>query len=119
MACAGAVVGQAVNNGNTMGGSNVLAGCTGSGAPERVYTYTAPQNGTLTVVLNAAADLGVYVRTACPDKTTQIACVDAAAGGAAEQFMMPVQGGVPLSIIVDGAGPGEAGPFTLNLTFAP
>jgi hypothetical protein len=41
------------------------------------------------------------------------------AGGAAEQFMMPVQGGVPLSIIVDGAGPGEAGPFTLNLTFAP
>jgi hypothetical protein len=119
MACAGAVVAQAVNNGNTTGGSNVLAGCTGSGAPERVFTYTAPQKGTLTVVLNAAADLGVYVRAACADKTTQLACVDAVAGGSAEQLMIPVQGGVPLSIIVDGAVAGEAGPFTLSLTFAP
>ena len=118
-ACMGAVVAQAMNNGNTTGGSSILAGCVGGGAPERIFTYTAPQNGTLTVVLNSAADLGVYVRTTCSDKASQIACVDNVGGGAAEQFVMPVQAGVPLSIIVDGAVPGVAGAFSLSLTFAP
>ncbi|MCK6587821.1 MAG: hypothetical protein L6Q76_09575 [Polyangiaceae bacterium] len=59
MACAAAVAAQPVNNGNTTGGSNVLSGCMGSGAPERIYTYTAPQNGTLTVTLDSLSDLGV------------------------------------------------------------
>jgi hypothetical protein len=114
-ACAGAVVAQAMNNGNTTGGSNIFSGCTGSGAPERIFTYTPMQSGTLTVTLNAAANLGVYVRTACADKATEIACVDSAPGGSVETFMMPVQSGVPLTIIVDGAGANQAGMFTLGL----
>jgi hypothetical protein len=116
MACAGAAAAQASNMGNTTGGTSILAGCTGSGAPERIYTYMAPQNGTLTLALSSASDLGLYVRLACNDKTTQIACTDLAGPGGTEQIVMPAQAGVPLTIVVDGALPGVMGAYTLTVT---
>jgi hypothetical protein len=120
MACAGAVLGLASNMGNTMGGTNVFSSnCTGSEAPERIYSYTPPANGTLTVSLSSAADLGFYLRLTCNDKSSHYGCVDESPGGAVEQADLPVQGGVPLTIFVDGAGPGSAGAFTLTLTFTP
>jgi hypothetical protein len=116
MTCAAPMAAQPTNMGDTAGGTSVFSGCAGSGAPERVYTYTPPQNGTLTLVLSSASDLGLYVREDCDDKETTLECTNAAPAGGMEQIDIPVSAGVPVTIFVDGAGPMVTGAYTLTVT---
>jgi len=60
-------------------GSHALfsATCTGyGGAPERVFRYKAPSSGTATFNLLAEVDLGIYLRSSCAEKTTEMECRD-------------------------------------------
>ena len=118
--CSNAPAAQATNNGNTIGGTNAFdASCTGVGAPERIYTYLPSQNGMLTLTLNSAADLGLYVRSDCADEATEIDCVDAEFGGTPETLQVPVTANVPVTIFVDGYVASESGPYTLTVAFMP
>lgn len=118
MACMQAIVAQTgANMGNTMGGSNVFSSsCAGSGAPERVFSFTAPAGGTLTISLDSAMNMGMYIRTSCGDKSTDAGCINSAPAGMTEQVSFPVQAGTSFFVFVDGATAADSGAFTLTFT---
>lgn len=120
-ACTASLSAQPTNASDTATGTNLFAGsCTGSGAREQVYSFTpgvAGEVGLLSIMLQSAADLGLYVRTACDGATTQLDCRDVEVGGVDELLEVVVNGGEPLSIFVDAYEPGEVGPFTVNVSF--
>lgn len=117
-ACGAVPPAQASTAGDTLGGSAYFAGsCTGSlGAPEQVYSFTPPQDGFLRVALDSVTDQGLYVRTSCVDRGSELACVDDQVGGATEVLLTAVSAGVPVTLFVDGYAPTEAGPFTLDVS---
>lgn len=118
MACMQVIAAQpGANMGNTMGGSNLFSSnCTGSGSPERVYSYTAPQNGTLTITLDSAVNLGMYFRTLCNDKSSDVGCIESAPAGMPETISFPVQAGTSFLVFIDGATPADSGAYTLSFT---
>jgi hypothetical protein len=120
--CGGVGVAMATQVGNTTGGTALFAGsCIGSGgALEDLYSFTAPGDGLLHVQLSSDSDQGVYVRSTCSDAATEMACVDATAGGDPENVFLPVGSGSAMTVFVDGyLNPLEAGPYTLDLTLIP
>ena len=111
-------------SGDTTGGSTVFAGqCTGRNLmPERIFSFVpgqVGQYGELRIVLQSASDQGIYVRTDCNSIATELGCVDSYVGGTDEILSLPVDGGIPLTIFVDGwpYDPKAAGPFTLTASF--
>jgi len=106
------------NTGDTSTGVNTHQGsCQIGSAPEAVYTFTAPANGTLTLNLTAAADLGIHVRTSCSDTNTEAGCADDVAGGQPENLVVTTTMGTTYYIFVDGFDQGEEGPYTLTASF--
>jgi hypothetical protein len=124
-ACEGAITAVLGDNaGSTAKSSTAVLGtnCTGGyGALEDVYTFTpgtTGETGTLTLTLASATDQGIYIRTSCADPLSQLACTDQFEGGTIEQIEQDVEGGVPLTIVVDGwFDPGYAGPYVLNVAY--
>lgn len=121
-ACGGATAIQGSTQGDTTtDNSNLFSGsCTGTGAKEKVFTFTpgaAGQVGALHLRLESASDQGLYVRSSCGDRATELGCVDEQPGGKDESLTVPVTGGVPVSIFVDSYLPGKTGPFTLSMSF--
>jgi hypothetical protein len=115
--CAAAIPAIDINAGDTTAATNSFAGsCTGGGANEQLFSFTPATSGTLHLTLTSAADLGVYVRTACVDKATELGCADLVAGGSDETLDVAVTMGVPVTIFVDGYTPAQLGPFTLTAT---
>jgi hypothetical protein len=112
--CSAATAATASNPGDTTAGSAYFAAsCTGFGASEIIYSYTPASDGVVELTLQAAADLGLYARSACDDPATELACADGFFGGTDEHLTVPAQTGVPITIFVDGYDSTEAGPFTL------
>ncbi|MCA9539007.1 MAG: hypothetical protein KC620_08960, partial [Myxococcales bacterium] len=68
------------------GGTNALAGrCAGRNAPEVAYVYRNPYNARLVIsTAHAETEVGtaVYLRSACAEQNTELACDDGSAGGA-------------------------------------
>ena len=122
MACVASTAAVASNMSDTTTGSDVFGGsCTGSGAHEKIYSITPGvlgDIGTLDLVLSSAKDQGMYVRSACGDATTELACADLQQGGTDEVLQIEVKGGVPLTLFVDGFQAGEEGLFTLKANYA-
>lgn len=120
-ACAAADAAQMSNMGDTTNGAAVVSGtCTGSGSKEHIYTFTpgaVGEIGTLSITLQSASDQGIYVRAACADGASELACADNQPGGTNEQLSLVVQGGQPLTLFVDGFQAGAAGPFGLDVSF--
>ncbi|WP_437726625.1 DUF4215 domain-containing protein [Sorangium sp. So ce861] len=108
-----------VSGDTSLGTNTFAAACTGAGR-EDVYLFVAPeeQSGTLSVALESDTDHGLYVRGACDDRTTELACAQHAAGGGAEPIEVVLSAGEPVTVIVDARAPGEEGPYTLRSTFA-
>jgi hypothetical protein len=122
-ACAAAtpLTPNVAQNGDTAGGTTLFAGsCTGFDlAPERLYSYLPAAQQVMFTTLASATDQGVYVRTACADPTTQTACADDNAGGTDEIIgHQLVAGAAPLTLLVDGFGSGNEGPYTLTVETA-
>ncbi len=121
--CAAALPALASNPGDTTAGTTDFAttGCTNLGAglaKERIFTYTSPGNGTLTLNLTTTANLGMYVRSACTnDPATDLGCAsDGTAGN--ETLSLTVTAGEAVTIFVDGATTADMGAFTLTTAFA-
>lgn len=114
--CDAAPEAAASNPGDTSTGSKSFAGsCTGGyGAKEQLFTITPTANGLLNLKLSSAADLGMYVRTACLDETTELGCVDSSGAGSDETLAVDVQAGVPITVFVDSYTDTAFGPFTLT-----
>lgn len=103
--------------GDTTSGTSAFKGsCTGAGALERVYSYTPATSGILHVAVNSTTQQGFYIRTSCADATTEIACAEASFMGTETALDVPVHGGVPLTIVVDGHEAGAQAAFTLKLS---
>lgn len=107
--------------GTTVGGSVDFDGlCAPPGAPSVLYAYTpgvTGETGDVTVTIASASDLGLHVRTTCADAATEVYCGDTQAGGTNEVLKFAVDGGVPLTLFVDGFLPGFSGPFTLDVAY--
>jgi hypothetical protein len=110
-----AMVGDTLGD-TTTGTSSFTGSCTGAGTSEQVYTFLPAANGTLHLNLASQADMGVYVRTSCLDKKTELGCADLNFGGTDETLDVPVKSGVAVTVFVDGFRPAEVGPFTLTAT---
>ncbi|XXX79805.1 hypothetical protein WMF30_13630 [Sorangium sp. So ce134] len=120
-ACAAARPALPEVSGDTALGTNALEGdCTGIGR-EEVYLFVPPdeQSGTLSVVLESDTHQGLYLRGACEDQATELACAELAAGGEAASLEIVLSPGEPVSVVVDAHAPGEEGPYTLRSTFTP
>lgn len=102
---------------NSTGVATHQGSCQLGSAPEAVYTFTAPSNGTLTLSLTSAADLGIHVRTTCNDVNTEVGCADANIGGQMENLTVTTTMGTTYYIFVDGYDAGEVSAFTLNASF--
>ena len=85
---------------------------------DRVYTFTAPAAGTLTLSLDqGAADLGLAVFRGCgaPATLTELACSSVL--GPNEEATVPLAAGERVTVVVDGFGAADAGPYSLAATF--
>jgi hypothetical protein len=85
----------------------------GNAAPDAVYELTAAVTGVLDLTLNSAADLGVYVRTACGDVASELGCADL--DPTMESLTVPVKAGDKVFIFVDGYDNTQFGPYTLDV----
>jgi cysteine-rich repeat protein len=80
--------------------------------------YTPPATGQLDLSLSSMKNQGLYVRSACEDKATELACANSAVGGTPETLALGVTAGTPLYVFVDASGsPMDAGPYNLASTF--
>lgn len=115
------------NTGDTTGGTPYFeASCSntlfGSG-PERLYRYTAPANGTLSLRLDQGqgpdwTDLTLAVFESCgaPGTATELACssvVDI------EEASVTLTAGQEIIVLVEGFSASGTGPYTLTATFTP
>ncbi|WP_437925253.1 DUF4215 domain-containing protein [Sorangium sp. So ce291] len=129
-ACASATpVASTTIHGDTSGGTSGLEGTcylgnTGHG-PEEVHLFTPPagQSGTLVVELESPTDHSLYARSSCADMLSEINCADASVPRNdlldEERLEILVRDGQTVPIVVDSYEPGEAGPYTLNVSFTP
>ncbi|AUX30218.1 MULTISPECIES: hypothetical protein [Sorangium] len=115
-----------VNTGDTRTGTIALRGdCSMPDTREDVYRFTPPANGTLTLVMSSVTDQTLSVRSSCLWASSELTCEDAEGLGvgdtpAIETLALEVTGGVPLFIVVDGFwSQADAGPYTLDVSFAP
>lgn len=121
-ACAGAAPLLPMNAGDTAMGTGVFSGtCAGGGAAkERVYVYTPAATGELKLALSSMWNHGLYIRSTCDDKATEVACANSAVGAAPEAISIGLSAGAPICVFVDGsAGPKDAGAFFLASSFTP
>jgi hypothetical protein len=114
--CAAASVAQASSAGDTSAGTSLFTGsCTGSGARESIFSFAPSGDGALSLTLHAASDLGVYARSTCNDTTAELGCADQNGAGMDEQLDVPLLGGTPVTLFIDGYTPASSGPFTLDV----
>ncbi|WP_437488713.1 hypothetical protein WME75_09300 [Sorangium sp. So ce1014] len=110
-----------VNTGDTQTGTIAFTShCTLPNTREDVYWFTPPGDGTLTLVLSSDTDQALFVRSSCLWASSELACEDREGGGEDETLVLDVTGGVPLFLFVDGFwSQDDAGPYTLDVSFAP
>ncbi|WP_437620243.1 DUF4215 domain-containing protein [Sorangium sp. So ce1151] len=112
------VIGE--NTGSTATGTSAFEGsCLGWYAPETIHRFTPPSDGTLTLTLSAATDMGMYLRESCADIGSELDCVDNGVAGRNETLEIDVPGGEPLFVFVDTYRPSDRGPYTLTVAFTP
>ncbi len=99
--------------GTTEGAGDGWAGsCGGAGAPERLYRWTAPSDGTYGFSASGALDTVLSV-LAEPCAATELACSDDHAG-VASYVVRTLAAGETVSVVVDGWG-ATGGPFALRI----
>ncbi|MEL6181676.1 MAG: hypothetical protein AAFS10_22140, partial [Myxococcota bacterium] len=103
---------------NTAGrGNNHTGVCDPNTGTEAIYAFTAPSSGTWCASTDGSAhDTFLYVRTACEDAASEIACNDDIAwpGNSSSADDFALEGGQTAYIFVDGYN--GSGPFVLNVT---
>ena len=107
-------VGQAVN-GTTEGTPNYFQATCAGGArsADRVYSLDVPSRSRLRLRQQSSHDGALYVRRACDDPTTEIACNDDFRGENHSLITAVVDPG-RYFVFSDGFGNGQAGTYTLE-----
>jgi hypothetical protein len=113
----GTIAGNTTGQADLGEGSCQTAG-TGLG-PDDVHVITAPETGILTLTLDSAEDLGIFVRTECGDAASEIGCRDSSFGGTTETLDVAVIAGETLYVVVGGYQAADVGAYTLDLSFVP
>lgn len=85
-------------------------------SPDYIYSVTPPADGTLVLSLSSGWDGGLYVRTACDDPATELACVDQGGDNATEVLQLNVTAGTTYYVYVDGYTSESYGPYELEST---
>lgn len=101
-------------------GTGACAG--GGGAPDHVYTFTAPATGKLTATVVSDPKFApiVYMRSVCADEASQTACTAGLTAGQQAVVNANVIKGKSYFLVVDGAaGSNQAGKYSLKLKLAP
>jgi hypothetical protein len=116
----GSVVGTPAYTGTTRGSHNDLGGsCGGALTPDEALQWVAPQTGTVTInTFGTDFDTILYVlEGSCTGP--ELVCNDDAPGapGWQSEVTLEVTEGDVLIIVVDGWGPGDEGPFQLNIEY--
>jgi hypothetical protein len=112
------VAGSTSVRGDSTGAPSVqAASCTADSGPEVFYEVVAPFDGFLEALLDSDPDLGISVRTSCPDDASEIACEERRDARFTESLVTAVRGGETYFVMVDANRPGEAGRFSLSIDF--
>lgn len=103
-------------SGTTAGAFNHYgSACGGGSGPDVVYTFTPASSGKAVVKLTAAFSAIVSARSSCDVSTSEVKCTDVPSSeGGVTTMELPVFGGTPVSIIIDGYA-GSNGTFTLDV----
>jgi len=95
--------------------SQLASGCGGAGAPERVYSFVAPGPGSYRFdTAGSSFDTVLYLLDECAG--APLLCNDDAGFDLQSELIAQLAGGEHVLIVVDGFGPGDAGPLLLNVT---
>lgn len=115
VAAAGGLLHGSVS-GTTKGTFNQYgSACGGGSGADVVYTFTPPSSGKATIKLTAPFTAIVSARSSCDVSTSEIKCADIATPeGGTTTMEIPVFGGTPVSVFVDGYA-GSNGTFTLDV----
>lgn len=92
--------------------------CDSASTKDIVYKVVPPENGKLVAALDPEYDASLYVRTACTQPASQLACSEMGGVGALELINVPVTAGNAYYVVVDGKN-GASGPFSIELTLLP
>jgi hypothetical protein len=114
----GSAVGTPAHTGSTRDAHNDLGGsCGGSHTPDAALRWVAPQTGTVTIdTFGTDFDTVLYVlEGSCTG--AELACNDDAGGSWQSEVTLTVTQGDVLIIVVDGWGPGDDGPYQLNIGY--
>jgi hypothetical protein len=107
----------------TVGGFDDGRGtCGGSGGPDLAYELVLAEDATVLAEITVATwDTVLYLRTACDDPGTQLACNDD--GGGTYGLRSMIAPGLLTAgtyyLFVDGLYSGAYGPYTLSVTITP
>jgi hypothetical protein len=109
--------------GDTRGAADDLgASCiASSGGRDRVFAVTNPRAtevGFLTAgVITSGFDAVLSIRSSCPELSAERACSNSGGPGATEIASAPMPPSATFYLMVDGAGPVQAGTFILTFSF--
>ncbi len=107
------------NLGDTSTGTDVVTGtaCAGS---EVIYRYTAPEDGTLTVILDSAIDLSLAALATCDSSSLSAAtCIDETHADGPEVWAQFMKKDSTRYFVVDSSSVELAGSYDLKLDFVP
>ncbi len=82
---------------------------------EEAWSFTPNVSAMLDLRLISFRDQAVSVRTTCSDTATELGCADVQLGGLDEVLSVPVEEGVPVTILVEADRPGYGGEYELYL----
>jgi hypothetical protein len=106
-------------SGSTAGGSDKFASSCGGrgnakGSPDRVYRFSVPRRMAVRLTLESAYRGVLSVRRACADDATEVKCAEASDDGGRAIVQTTLDPGTYFAV-VDGAGSGSEGAYTLRL----
>lgn len=91
-----------------------------SGGMTQLFAYAPTGESVLLgLTLDSATDQGFFMRTACADVSTQVACRDAVLGNETEFLTVLAEDGVDYTVFVSAYEGGEEGAYTLTSTTFP
>ena len=97
----------------------IASSCSAQGPNEWVWLINPEESGVLCIETDAEFDTVLSVRTACDNRTTELACDDDTALGiplGPSQVQVQAHASQPLFAIVEGFTERDTGPYTLTVT---
>ncbi|MEJ7600544.1 MAG: serine protease, partial [Kofleriaceae bacterium] len=105
---------QTVTGTTATASGDFVGSCGGEGSPDRVYAFTLAGEGAIDATVTGF-DAVLYLRGACADPASELACDDDSGAGGAARIMATLPAGA-YALVVDGFSD-TSGSYTLTATF--